>query len=104
MERDPVIVMHSTYKHLHRWWGEGGIPFYNDKRVFEKTPPGAMALLIEPRSLLPEVYEYIEENYNRFIYVFTHDSKLLSTIPNAKLIIWGGVYDWSDMEKDFWRC
>ena len=93
--------MHSAYKHLCKWWGEGGIPFYNDKHVFENTPPGSMALLIEPRSLLPDVYEYVEKNYNKFIYVFTHDSKLLSSIPNAKLIIWGGVNDWSDMEKDF---
>lgn len=101
MERDPVIVMHSAYNHLKRWWGEGGIPFYNDKKVFEDTPPGAMALLIEPRSLLPDVYEYVEEHYNKFLYVFTHDSKLLANLPNAKLIIWGGVWSWSDMGKDF---
>lgn len=93
--------MHSAYKHLNRWWGDGGIPFYNDKHVFEETSPGAMALLIEPRSLLPEVYAYVEKNYNKFIYVFTHDSILLETIPNAKLIIWGGVWDWSEQEKDF---
>ena len=101
MEKYPLVVMHSSYHHLHRFWGDGGIPFYNDKKVFEDTPPGAMALLIEPRSLLPDVYEYIEKNYNKFIYVFTHDSILLKKIPNAKLIIWGGVWDWSDMEKDF---
>lgn len=101
MERYPLVVMHSFYHHLHRFWGEKGIPFYNDKKVYDDTPPGAMALLIEPRSLLPDVYEYIEKNYNKFIYVFTHDSILLKKIPNAKLIIWGGVWDWSDMEKDF---
>ena len=55
--------MHSAYKHLYKWWGDNGIPFYNDKHVLENTKPGAMALLIEPRSLLPEVYEYIKNNY-----------------------------------------
>lgn len=102
MERYPLtITMHSAYKHLYKWWDDNGIPFYNDKHVLENTKPGAMALLIEPRSLLPEVYEYIEKNYNKFIYVFTHDSKLLKELPNAKLIIWGGIWDSSDMDKDF---
>lgn len=61
MERDPVIVMHSAYNHLKRWWGEGGIPFYNDKKVFEDTPPGAMALLMDNYgSLLRRIYEAVD--------------------------------------------
>jgi hypothetical protein len=102
MERDSVkIEMHSAYKHLHKYWGEGGIPFYNDKYVMGETKSGAMALLIEPRSLLPEVYDYIGSHYGKFKYVFTHDSILLNTLPNAKLIIWGGVWSWGDEKKDF---
>lgn len=101
MEKSLIrINMHSAYDHLQSWWSDDGIPFYNDKRVLN-CPSGGCALLIEPKSLLPEVYEYIEKNYERFSYVFTHDSILLNKLPNAKLILWGGVWSWGDEEKDF---
>lgn len=63
---------------------------YNDKQV---------ALLIEPRSIQENIYDLIERNYMYFKYVFTHDDKLLNTLPNAKPIIWGGVWCRSDEKK-----
>lgn len=99
------IKMFSPYNHFLSHWakpGEPYIPCYNDG--FVKMPnieANAIALLIEPRPLQPKVYEYIEKNYNRFKYVFTHDSILMDKIPNARLIIWGGVWSWGDGIKNF---
>lgn len=99
------IKMFSHYNRFLSHWakpGEPYIPCYNDSFVRqENIEPNAIALLIEPRPLQPKVYEYIEKNYNRFIYVFTHDSILMDKIPNARLIIWGGVWSWGDGVKDY---
>lgn len=65
------FVMKSEYKSISK-----------DKKV---------ALLIEPRAIVPEAYEYISKHYDEFKYVFTGDDELLK-LPNAKLIIWGGVW------------
>ena len=58
----------------------------------------SIALLIEPRSLYPDIYEWMEENNSRFKYVFTHDSRLLQK-DNAKLILFGGVWESRPAEK-----
>lgn len=50
------------------------------------------ALLIEPRSYIPEVYSYIDKNAHKFKYVFTTDEKHLTILPNAKKIVWGGMW------------
>jgi len=103
------IKLHSPYHHFpHHEPVEGKdyIDCYNDSFVMSEKPENwekSIALLIEPRPLQPKVYEFVEHNYGRFKYVFTHDSILLNKLPNAKMIIWGGVYDWSDEPKDFTR-
>lgn len=65
------FVMKSEYKSVPR-----------DKKV---------ALLIEPRAIVPEAYDYVGKHYDEFKYVFTGDDELLK-LPNAKPIIWGGVW------------
>lgn len=65
------FVMKNEYKSISK-----------DKKV---------ALLIEPRAIVPEAYEYISRHYDEFKYVFTGDDELLK-LPNAKPIIWGGVW------------
>lgn len=97
------IKLHSPYNHFPNHLpneGELYINCYNDAYVTHDVEPNSIALLIEPRSIQPKVYAYMDEHWDKFKYVFTHDSELLKK-PNAKLILWGGVYDWSDMEKDF---
>lgn len=97
------IKLHSPYDHFPNHVPEKGekyIECFNDAYVRYPAPRNSIALLIEPRSIQPGVYEYMEKNYSKFRYIFTHDSKLLD-LPNAKLIIWGRVYSWSDIEKDF---
>lgn len=60
----------------------------------------AIAILIEPRSLNPELYRWMEYNGKEFAMVFTHDSQLLSLLPNSRLILWGGgqegLGNWND--------
>lgn len=76
------------------------ITFYSDSYITEPiVEENACALLIEPRSIQPRIYEYMEQHYNDFLYVFTHDSLLLSKIPNGKQIYWGGVYEYNDIPK-----
>lgn len=92
--------MYSPYEHFPNHKYLMGVPYLNCyvdwKMVSEIIQPKSVALLIEPRSLQPSVYTWIETNYDKFLYVFTHDSTLLSMLPNAKLILWGGVCSWSD--------
>ena len=99
------IRLHSYYDHFRNHSPGAGDKFihcYNDifaiKR--EQIRSDDIALLIEPRFIQPDVYTYVEQHYFEFAYVFTHDTYLLNNIPNARLIIWGGVWGWSDEEKD----
>lgn len=89
------IKLHSWYEHFpHHKVDRPDEPYidcYND--IFcmrEKIVPNSIALLIEPRSIQPDVYRWMEQNYRKFKYVFTHDSLLLNHCDNAKLILWGG--------------
>lgn len=88
------IKMHSVYNHLSNHYPKDGEPYvdcFNDYDCLTgNIPPNSIALLIEPRSIQPRVYEWMERNYHKFRYVFTHDSKLLDMCDNAKLILWGG--------------
>ena len=88
------IKMHSVYNHLSNHYpkiGERYIDCYNDYNcIFDTVEPNSIALLIEPRSIQPRVYNWMEQNYRQFKYIFTHDSKLLNMCDNAKVIIWGG--------------
>lgn len=64
-----------------------------------------IAMLIEPRAIQPNVYEYMEKHYDEFKYVFCGDDKLLDALPNAKPILWGWVwYDCEFPEKNKLMC
>lgn len=102
------IKLHSMYdcksftygripKYIKWDKNDGDIDCYVDVHVLDKrdkNKKNSIALLIEPRSIQPAIYEFIESNYMRFNYVFTHDNILLSSIPNAKRILFGGVYEY----------
>lgn len=101
------IRLFSPYNHFPEHVpkeGEKYIDCYNDgfiKKMFPVDPEKSIALLIEPRPLQPKIYEYIEDHFDDYKYVFTHDSILLNGLPNGKRIIWGGVWSWSNEDKDF---
>lgn len=103
------ITLHSEYDHFTisqkpkfiEWTTEPtGIDCYVNEWVKDvSTPPEqSIALLIEPRSLYGEVYDWMMHNYFRFKYIFTHDSELLK-LPNSKLILFGGVWASDPQEK-----
>jgi hypothetical protein len=85
---------YTDYGRPDMWDKESPITCYVDThtRDTECKPNEQVALLIEPRSIQRDVYLKMEKNYKNFKYVFTHDSKLLNTLPNAKPIIWGGCW------------
>ena len=86
------IKMHGYYDHFPNHNPlpfEGYINCYNDWSIKEKIEPNSIALMIEPRSIQPDNYEWLEHNYDKFKYVFTHDSRLQQVCDNAKVIYWG---------------
>jgi hypothetical protein len=50
-----------------------------------------IAWLIEPQELIPQTYDYIKNNWNKFFKIFTHDKDLLN-LPNAIIIPYGGCW------------
>lgn len=104
------IKLYSAYEdrfknHLPKE-GEDYIECFDDLYVTKAkviNPEKTIAIIHEPRPLQPNVYKYIEKHYKDFKYVFTHDSILLKTLPNAKLVLWCRHWNCSfrNDEKDF---
>lgn len=96
------IKMNALYDHFpeHKYVeGEPYIECYSDSFVKLCTSPGKnIALLLEPRSMVGEYYDFVYENHDFFKYIFTHDSKLL-TLPNSRLMMWNEVWRISDQPK-----
>ena len=90
------IINHTYVK------GEPYIDCYDDSAVqdCDTYVDKSIALMIEPRSIMPRGYDFLtrNDNWKRFKYIFTHDSELLK-LPNAKLILCGSVWSWSDVPK-----
>lgn len=97
------ILMHGFYEHFGNHKPVSGEPFincYNDNFVSKDVvEPNSIALLIEPRSIDERGYCWIECHPEQYKYVFTHDSRLLKMLPNAKPILYGGVWGWSNEPK-----
>jgi hypothetical protein len=75
------------------WDANSPVKCVCDEQIYANKREGKQVLLlIEPRSIQPNVYEYVLNHYDEYEYVFTHDSKLLNALPNAKPILWGGVW------------
>ena len=92
----------SQYNHFPGSQDPNAPKVYNDGKIWEylqEGGQGASALLIEPRSLQPEVYSMLETEWWRFKYIFTHDSQLLSIAPNAVTIYYWNEYELHDDEK-----
>lgn len=94
------IKLHSQYHHFPNFetdQDDFDIELWNDGKIWEyiQNYPNVnhgSALLIEPRSLQAATYSLIESNYEKFENVFTHDSQLLSLLPNAQLILYWNEY------------
>lgn len=96
------VKMHGFYEHFPNHKpiaGEAFINCYNDGFCTKgNTDENSIALLIEPRSIDPRGYIWIEDHPNHYKYVFTHDNELLK-LPNARPIYYGGIWSWSDEPK-----
>ena len=98
------INLYSEYKSFPSEWlpdVPGELNIYVDKYVREREgQKNCIALLVEPRAIIPEIYTFIESNYHSFRYIFTFDSQLLEKLPNAKLLLYGQIsVDYSHQDK-----
>ena len=58
-----------------------------------------IAIIIEPRTIQPHIYNWIMQHYSDFAYVFSHDEKVL-TLPNAKRIYFMNWYETFNVPKE----
>lgn len=101
------IKLHSQYHHFPNSetdQDDFDIELWNDGKAWEyikewTDSKRGSALLIEPRSLQPETYIMIEKEYEKFEKIFTHDSQLLSLLPNANPIVYWRDYELNDEAK-----
>lgn len=66
-------------------------------KVLIDSSPNKYALLLEPRALVPSVYENIIKLEEHFKYIFTHDSQLLARNGKYVPYLFGGL--WADPKK-----
>ena len=109
----PVFNLFSNYEqfnHLHapryfEWVedGYGCLDFFVDDFIklhkqYTDTNNPKIAMLIEPRTIQPTVYEWVEQHHNEFDIIFTHDDKLLN-LDNARQIYFMNYYKVYDVDK-----
>lgn len=97
------IKIHALYDHFpDRTPQEGDrfIDMYCDTKVHEVIPGSrnAVAMLLEPRSMIVDAYAFVEQNPAMFRAIFTHDSRILR-YGNAHYLNWGDVWCTTDSEK-----
>lgn len=95
------IRLHSQYDHFPNYRADRKEPafeLWNDGKIWEKKGEGS-ALMIEPRPLQEENYRWLETNYYKFKWIFTHDSRLLAICPNALPIVYWNQYELNDEPK-----
>ena len=84
---------YEYYDNKDMWDNNSEVVCYVDTHIREVAEPkNQVAMLIEPRSIQRDVYITAKEKAHLFKYIFTHDSKLLQELPNARPIIWGGCW------------
>lgn len=88
-----LVSAYSDYGNPDMWDANSPVKCVCDEQIYANKREGKQVmLLIEPKSIQPNVYEYALQVANQYEYVFTHDSQLLAVLPNAKPILWGGVW------------
>ena len=93
MNKMKLVSWYEDYGNKNMWNNESNVKCVCDRCLYDNQRTGKqVAMLIEPRSIMPDTYEFIMKNYDKYEYVFTHDSILLNKLPNAKPILWGNVW------------
>lgn len=68
---------------------DGEVNIYSDYALINEYPyENAIAMLVEPRSIIPEAYDFVREHSTEYKCIFTFDSELL-LLENAKLLLFG---------------
>ena len=107
----PKYNLYSAYpqcNHLHpptafEWVHEGGtIDFFVDAYIrvnsqYKRVRP-RVAIMVEPRTIQPEMYEWLPEHYRDFDIIFTHDTELLK-LPNTRLMYFMNWYESYNVRK-----
>lgn len=82
--------------------GSGVINFWVDDYIFRKSDfsneKPNIAMLIEPRTIQPPIYDYVEKHSNEFDLIFSHDDKILR-LKNTKPIYFMNLYKSYDVPK-----
>ena len=93
MNRMKLVSAYEQYGNKDMWDANINVKCVCDEQIYANKRTGKQVmLLIEPKSIQPNVYEYALQVANQYEYVFTHDSQLLAVLPNAKPILCGGVW------------
>lgn len=99
------IKLFSYYDEFPEYWvTDQSKPYLNcyvgDWCAFEQNKLGDnnIAIMLEPRSIEHQGYEFVEKHPEKFKHIFTHDSKLLR-LPNAHFWVWCRVWTWADVPK-----
>jgi hypothetical protein len=88
----PESIMHNIPEYFQDI--QGKINIYADEQIvinYGKYGVNPIAILVEPRSIIPGVYSCVEKEYKQFKYVFTFDEQILNTCSNSKLLIYGQI-------------
>ena len=108
MKKYNLYSKYPQCNHIHKptvmeWVtdGSGLIDFFVDDaaRTYTGTGKKRVAIMVEPRSIQPEMYEYMKFNYMNYHVLFTHDLELLQLCPNARPINFMNWYESYDVPK-----
>ena len=79
--------------------GEKYVELFYDQASIDCQNKNAVAVLLEPRSLVADAYSFVEEHPGNYKYIFTHDSKILQN-QNARMLNWSNTWLTTDSEKN----
>lgn len=105
----PVFNLFSNYEQFNHLYApryfdwvtdeSGVLNFYVDDYIklhgFCTNKYPKVAMLIEPRTIQPTVYEWVEQHHDEFDMIFTHDDKILLLENTAEIYFmnWYKTYD-----------
>ena len=103
MNKMRLISLYEGYGNPDLWDKDSEVYAITDNFVSDPKYWGIrynkkVALMVEPRSFIPEAYKYLEEHYMEFKYIFTFDDILLK-LPNARRMQYGTYWCTSDEKK-----
>ena len=109
----PKFNLFSRYpqcNHLHpptafEWVtdGSGSIDVFIDWHIIDNGlqihDKPRIAILVEPRTIQPDTYTWLEKHADDFAYIFTHDERILELFKHAEPIYFMNWYESFDVHK-----